>query len=145
MSLNGKKLMTAVKGGASGLQKAYRDMQRAAEERAKRNIAKAKTKHEKEMARINLEREKVAIQLQMYEAQAALAREKEAATKAWRAAGGRTLGERLQEQATQFSHGLQDAQRSIQKAQRGSARKSGTRKTTAKRTAPKRATVAKKR
>lgn len=103
MSLNGKKLVAAAKRGVASIQTTYRDMQREAEERAKRKIAKAKTKYEKELAKAQLEREKLALQREMYEAKAAVVREREEVAKARRSAGILTLGEQVRAQAGQFS------------------------------------------
>ena len=103
MSLNGKKLLAAVKRGVADVQRTYRDMQREAEERAKRKVANARTKYEKEKAKAELEREKLVLKREMYEAQAAVVREKEAVANARRSAGILTLGEQVRAQAGSFS------------------------------------------
>ena len=123
MSLNGKKLVAAVRRGVADVRQTYRDMQREAEERAKRKIAKAKTKYEKELAKAQLEREKLALQREMYEVKAAVIREKEAVAKARRSAGILTLGEQLRSQAGQFSREFQGARRGLQKMQGGTSRR----------------------
>ncbi len=79
----------------SGIRRLYAQQKKAAEERAKRRMAQAKSGYERERIKAELESEKLKLQRQMYEAKASVLRGKEAVAKAKREAGVVGAGERL--------------------------------------------------
>ena len=81
------KFAQAIKKGITGIQSAYSRQKKAAEDRAKRRLAAAKTKYKKERIKAELEREKLQLQREMYEAKSAVRREREAVARAKTAAG----------------------------------------------------------
>lgn len=97
MNIHGNRFVGAIKRGVSGVQSAYAQQKRAAEERAKLRMESAKTGYEKERIKAELERGNLRLQREMYDAKAAVQREKEAVAKAKRAAGVRSVGERASE------------------------------------------------
>ena len=82
----------AIKKGITGVQSAYARQKAAAEARAKRQMEAVRTKLGKERIKANLEREKLVLQRQMYEAKAAVNREREAVARARAKSGGSGFG-----------------------------------------------------
>ncbi len=95
-------IMATVKSGVSRIQRVYERQKRVASIRAKRRMESAKTKLEKETIKAGLEQEQLKIERKMYEAKAAVVREREAMRRARKAAGVTTWGE----QARDFMGGL---------------------------------------
>ncbi len=92
---NGNRFIGAIKKGISGIREAYRRQKKAAEDRADRRMKVAKTKFEDKSIKADLELEKLKLQREMYEAIAAVRREKVAIAKAKKEAGVVGLGERV--------------------------------------------------
>ncbi len=92
---NGNRFIGAIKKGVSGIQEAYRQQRKVAEDRADRRRKAAKTKFEDASIEADLELEKLKLQREMYEAMAAVKREKVAIAKAKKEAGIVGLGERV--------------------------------------------------
>lgn len=84
---------SAIKRGASAVRTVYAQQQKAAHKRAAQKMRAAKTYYEKERIKSELEMEQLKLQKAMYDAQAAVLREKESVAKARQAArGGSSIG-----------------------------------------------------
>lgn len=109
------RFMGAIKKGIVGVQNAYNQEKKNAEERAKRKMEAAKTKYEKERIKAELEREKLKLQREMYEAKAAVQREKLAVARAKREAGIVSFGERAGKFMSKSLKSFQQLQQSLDK------------------------------
>jgi hypothetical protein len=87
----------AIKKGITGVQSAYARQKAAAEARAKQQMEAARTRLGKERVKANLEREKLVLQREMYEAKAAVNREREAVARAKAKSGGGGFGRFISE------------------------------------------------
>ncbi len=81
------RFLSAIRKGITGVQNAYEQQRKAAEDRAKRRMAQAATRMERERIQIGLEMEKLKLQKEMYEAKAAVQREREKVAQARNASG----------------------------------------------------------
>jgi len=93
---NGNRFISSIKKGISGIREAYRRQRAVAEDKAYRRMKAAKTKFEDDSIKADLELEKLKLQREMYEAIAAVRREKVAMAKAKKEAGVVGLGERVE-------------------------------------------------
>jgi len=128
-------IIGSIKKGASAVQSTYNQQRVAAEERAKRKMAKATTKLEREKAKLELEREKVRLQRELFDAKAAIQRERASIAKEKRAAGQIPFTEKasgfLRKSAKSFSQ-LQDAYYGEPKRKPARRKATGTKKKTTK-------------
>jgi len=92
-----QKLAAGVKKHMGNLRKAYDNQMAVADARARADMAKTKTKADREKVKAKLAQEKLAIQRELYEAQAATKKAKVALEKAKREAGDLSMGERFEQ------------------------------------------------
>jgi len=90
-----QKLSSGVQKHMAHLKAMYANRVAAAEARAQQRLANARTKTEKELVKLQLVRDKMSAKKELYEAQVATRRAREALEKARKEAGDLTLGERL--------------------------------------------------
>ena len=119
---NGNRFIGAIKRGVSGVQEAYRRQKKVAEDRADRRMKVAKFKYEEISIEADLELEVLKLQREMYEAKAAVKREKVAIAKAKREAGVVGLGERVGGFGKRFYRGLVASPKRRSKAKKGKRR-----------------------
>lgn len=103
---NGNRFVSVIKKGASGVREAYRKQKQALEERARQREKVAKTKMENISIEADLKLEKLKLEREMYEALAAVKREKVAVAKAKKEAGVVGIGERAMLAGKRFYKGL---------------------------------------
>jgi len=102
----------AIKRGATAVQAAYVRQKKAAELRAKKRMAHARSQYERARVKAEAEREQLTLKRKMYEAKAAALRERDAVARARKAAGEKSWSER----AGDF---LSTTRKSIRQLQRG--------------------------
>jgi len=70
------RFLSTIKSGVSGVQRAYREEKAAGEARAAKRLANANSRHEKERVRAEERQRSLILERQMYEAKAAVERER---------------------------------------------------------------------
>ncbi len=90
-----QKLTSGVKRHLGNLKKAYDNRVAIAEAKARRDLAKAQTKSQREQAMLKLKREKMRAKQDLYEARIATQKAKRSLEKARKEAGDLSIGERL--------------------------------------------------
>ncbi len=90
-----QKLSAGVKKHMANLKEMHDQRVQAAEDRARRQLAAAQTKTEREKVKLQLRRDLMAAKKELYEAQTAARQAKTALEKARKEAGDLTMGERL--------------------------------------------------
>ena len=96
---NGNRFVGVIKKGISGIQDAYAKQKKVLEERARQRVKNAKTKLEDEHIKADLELEKLKLPREMYEAKAAVKREKVAVAKVKKEARAGGVRERAEDLA----------------------------------------------
>ena len=90
-----QRLSAGVKGHLSNLKDMHERRVEAAEAKAKRELAEARTKTDRQKVLLKLKREKLSAKKELYEAQLATKKAKKAVEKARKEAGDLTVGERI--------------------------------------------------
>ena len=141
-----QKLSATVKTQLAGIQSAHDKRVVEAEARARRNLAKARTKQERDLTMLQLQREKLALRRELSEAKVATQKAKFATEKARKEAGDLTVGERLGVFGARLGKQATGAYRALEKSQRPK-RKRAVRKAvgTATKATTKRKTITKRR
>ena len=132
-----QRISSTVKKHLSSIQSAHDRRLVEAKVRARRNLAKARTTQAKELAILQLQREKLDLARELSEAKIATQKVKVAAEKARKEAGDLTIGERLGGFGARLGKEAKGAYRALEKTQRpkrkGNVRKvagTGTRRKT---------------
>jgi len=136
-----QRISTIVKKQLASIQSAHDRRLVEAEARARSKLAKAKTTQARELAILQLQREKMALSKELSEAKLATQKAKTAAEKARKEAGDLTVGERLGVFGSKLGKEAKGAYKALEKAQRPK-RKGNVRKVAG--TATRRKTVTRK-
>lgn len=116
------------------LKNAYDKREEIAEQRAKEEIAQARTKTQRQKAIFGLKKEKQELRKELYEAKIAANKAKDAAEKARKEAGDLTITEQLWESGERFWKGLQKPRKRVVHKRKTVKRKKSTKRNKTTRT-----------